>query len=778
MSRTRTRDNPMEIYRTRLGSAALASIAGLCLVTLASCGGGGGGRGGGGVNPTTMQITPLEQPGSFLLAQINELPEEDTFTATLDSEDQSLVYGLSLEAGDIFGVDITVEGRQEQVQMRVFFGQFGEEIPTFELEGGGMGFDAPSDGVYFIEISSAQDSEGALSRSSDAPKVAIRVLKFTKAIFRGVARSGPGAVRELRKGLKEVIEVLKSDSTTRFDDIVDIAARFNRKVVREAIQDLTDVFTTMVRADIVTKNAEVRCPPEPMPEMTPAFLGDTCSLEVRIANEGDFVADLLADLSLSEFYDGLPWLRFYRSTDSTISPDDTQLEQVKFNEWKRSLSSVALGRSFPERIQIQPPMPGTFYYGACHDPVFLERGTGRKSGPFADLTENNCSEGVELVVEEVPIVSITDAGSVVEGDPLVFTVSLEKVSGREVMVDWRLSGDVDSEDFIGLTIGTLSLSPDTSGTLTFSPGEMSKTITLMTREDQSPEGMETGTVTLSVPVADPNAEPPEPPVTPVTLKTQAASGVIGDVEEAVEGDPLVFTVSIPREDRSADMVVNWELSPVSEATAADFAAGHDSGTLTIPAGDVRAELSLLTVDDKLGESDEEVVITISYVLLSIPYTITLNGIIRDAEEYPNVFVFFELNDYDDTQHDPTGIIIYEGGPLIFNVQLSSMSEQTVTVDWNLPLEVASFTGTTSGTVIFNSGETLKKITVNTQDDQQCEGDDEQTARARIWLSNPRNATIMSHIERFGFIQRWVRIFDNDALVPVEGGSVCLPDFYQ
>ena len=94
-------------------------------------------------------------------------------------------------------------------------------------------------------------------------------------------------------------------------------------------------------------------------------------------------------------------LRFYRSADSTISSDDDfegALYISELNEFERtneSMPSMALS------------MPGTYYYGACVDPVRGE----------SDTT-NNCSDAIAITVipptpSPTPIVSIMPTPEVV-----------------------------------------------------------------------------------------------------------------------------------------------------------------------------------------------------------------------------------------------------------------------------------------------------------------------------------------------------------------------------
>ena len=74
-------------------------------------------------------------------------------------------------------------------------------------------------------------------------------------------------------------------------------------------------------------------------------------------------------------------LRYYRSTNATISASDTEVGAD-------AVSALAAGASGPESIELTaPPSVGTYYYGACVTPVSGEGDTG-----------NNCSTGVRVTV--------------------------------------------------------------------------------------------------------------------------------------------------------------------------------------------------------------------------------------------------------------------------------------------------------------------------------------------------------------------------------------------
>ena len=86
-------------------------------------------------------------------------------------------------------------------------------------------------------------------------------------------------------------------------------------------------------------------------------------------------------------------LRYYRSTNSTISTRDTQVGTD-------AVGALSANRNSPESITLNAPTTsGTYYYGACVDAVSNE----------ADTT-NNCSTAVTVTVQSTAqTVNIPDA---------------------------------------------------------------------------------------------------------------------------------------------------------------------------------------------------------------------------------------------------------------------------------------------------------------------------------------------------------------------------------
>ena len=101
--------------------------------------------------------------------------------------------------------------------------------------------------------------------------------------------------------------------------------------------------------------------------------GASFTLSATVRNDGDGAAAATT-------------LRYYRSTDGTITSSDTEVGTDAVGE-------LSAGATSPESISLTAPStPGTYYYGACVDAV-----TGESD------TTNNCSGSVSVVVSESPL---------------------------------------------------------------------------------------------------------------------------------------------------------------------------------------------------------------------------------------------------------------------------------------------------------------------------------------------------------------------------------------
>ena len=310
----------------------------------------------------------------------------------------------------------------------------------------------------------------------------------------------------------------------------------------------------------------------------------------------------------------------------------------------------------------------------------------------------------------LPTLAIEDAEAE-EGDPAEFTVTLSGTRTGNVTVDYATAD------------GTAEVGADytgTSGTLTFTPTENSKTISVPTVEDTTDEETETFTVTLSNPSG-------------ATIQDGTATGAITDDDEpptlsiadaeVEEGEQAEFTVTLSA--ASARTVT------VDYATADDTATGGADytstfGTLEFAPGEDSKTIQVPTLEDDVDEETET-------------FTLTLTD--PDGATLEDAAATSTINDDDEP---PTLSIadaeVEEGEQAEFTVTLSATSARTVTVDYATADDTATggadYTST-SGTLEFAPGEDSKTIQVPTLENDV----DEETEIFTLTLTDPDGATL-------------------------------------
>ena len=307
----------------------------------------------------------------------------------------------------------------------------------------------------------------------------------------------------------------------------------------------------------------------------------------------------------------------------------------------------------------------------------------------------------------LPSLSIADA-SATEGQSLSFTVTLSAAAASTVTVQYRTSnGTASSSDYTSA-----------SGTLRFSAGDTSKTISVRTTDDRISENNETITVSLS------NANG-------ATISDDRATGTINDNDgtpslsiadaSATEGQSLSFAVTLSAAS-SSTVTVQYRTSN-GTASSSDYTSA--SGTLRFSAGDTSKTISVRTTHDTRYESHESL-----YVRLSSASGATISdgratGRIIDNDRAP----LLSIADASAT----------EGRSLAFVVTLSAASGRTVTVQYRTANGTASSSDYTSanGTLRFSAGDTRKTISVRTTDDTR----DESNETITVTLSSASGATI-------------------------------------
>ena len=334
-----------------------------------------------------------------------------------------------------------------------------------------------------------------------------------------------------------------------------------------------------------------------------------------------------------------------------------------------------------------------------------------------------------------PGLTVDDPRELEGAGKVTFTVTLAPVSGKEVTVKYATAD------------GTAEAGRDytaKSGSLTFRPGETSKTTEVRVTNDATSEPEEeTFTLVLSDPqnatgdgasgtatIVDDDGDP--------ALSVRDVRAAEGNVDGVI-----TFTVRLSA-GSDQEVTVNYATSGGTATSGTDCDVSGDfeetSGTLTFTAGTIEQTVPVPICDDSRYETDEDFTLTLSNPTNAVVGgpTATATATITDNDRAPS----FSVADATSRESD---------GTLEFEVTLGSESDSTATVDYTTEQltganaatsgSACSVTGADfddeSGTLTFNPGDLTQTVQVALCAD----GLDEETETLRLKLSNPSGAPI-------------------------------------
>jgi hypothetical protein len=292
--------------------------------------------------------------------------------------------------------------------------------------------------------------------------------------------------------------------------------------------------------------------------------------------------------------------------------------------------------------------------------------------------------------------SISDA-STTEGGALVFTVT--KNGNGAGSANWTTANG---------SAGSGSDYTATSGTISFTVSEVSKTISVDTIDDADFEPAETLTVALSSPSAG------------AAIGTATGTGTISDNDVApsfaisnaaavTEGGALVYTVTRAG-NLNGSYSVNFATANGTATVSSDYTA--NSGTLTFAAGETSKTISVATISDFTLEPNETVLVNLSAPTGGATITASQgSGTINNDDYAPPSFAVSNAT------------AVTEGGTLVFTVTKTGTTNTSYNVNFataNGTATVSSDYTANSGTLTFAAGETSKTISVATVNDTGVE----------------------------------------------------------
>lgn len=348
--------------------------------------------------------------------------------------------------------------------------------------------------------------------------------------------------------------------------------------------------------------------------------------------------------------------------------------------------------------------------------------------------------------DAVPTVQFSAASSSVsEARPLptvdrttTLTLQLSAASDRPVGVGFTSAGTaVKATDF--------TLAPDSPGSFTFDPSQVSKTITVTVIHDTVDEPDETVVVTLASPtnatlgantshtltITDDDATP-----TVQFLADPNPNCPVGSTAQkcVTEGsaNPLTVTATVQLSGASSQTVT----VPFTVGGTAANPQDHDAqaGTLTfVPGGSLEQSYTYTVANDALDEADETVVLT-----LGTPTGATASGntthtaSVADEDPLPSVQIDTASSTSSASEAAGTASIV---------VSLTPQSGRTATVAYTLTgtaTNGADYTVSPASPLTFATGETSKTVTVTLINDANNETNSESL---NLNLGSPGNATL-------------------------------------
>ncbi|MCS0302456.1 calcium-binding protein [Vibrio diabolicus] len=359
--------------------------------------------------------------------------------------------------------------------------------------------------------------------------------------------------------------------------------------------------------------------------------------------------------------------------------------------------------------------------------------------------------------DDRPSVTITDAGTINEGDTANFKVTLSNASESSVQVELGLNlGDTEAGDLGTLEYNTGSgwVTVPNDGVVTVPAGQTQFDVRIASIDDavyEGPEdfsvtvtgigavqGSDTGTATI---VDDGSGPGPDP-------DDDRSSVTITDAGTINEGDTANFKVTLSNASESSVQVelglnlgdtAVGDLGTLEYYTGSGWVAVPNDGVVTVPAGQTEFDVRIASIDDAVYEGPEGFSVTVTGI-----------GAVQGSDTGTATIVDDGTGPGPDPDDDRPNVYIVEGSvgvnegtDAVYTVRLSAAADIDVTVRLNTSTDgsntaeaddIGSFVVTladgvtvvnanSDGTYTIPAGENELKVTVPTTDDGVYEGDE-------------------------------------------------------
>ncbi|EPO0026945.1 beta strand repeat-containing protein, partial [Vibrio alginolyticus] len=429
--------------------------------------------------------------------------------------------------------------------------------------------------------------------------------------------------------------------------------------------------------------------------------GDTANFKVTLSNASESTVQVELGLNLGDTETGdLGTLEYNTGSGWVAVPNDGVVTvpagQTEFDVRIASIDDAVY--EGPEDFSVTVTGIGAVQGSDTGTATIVDDGTG--PGPDPD--------------DDRPSVTISDAGTINEGDTANFKVTLSNASEAETQVELGLNlGDTEASDLGTLEYNTGSgwVTVPNDGVVTVPAGQTEFDVRIASIDDavyEGPEdfsvtvtgigavqGSDTGTATI---VDDGSGPGPDP-------DDDRPSVTISDAGTINEGETANFKVTLSNASESTVQVelgLNLgdtevgELGTLEYNTGSGWVAVPNDGVVTVPAGQTEFDVRIASVDDAVYEGPEDFSVTVTGI-----------GAVQGSDTGTATIVDDGTGPGPDPDDDRPSVTISDAGTINegetanFKVTLSNASESTVQVELGLNLGDTE-TGDL-GTLEYNTG---------------------------------------------------------------------------
>ncbi|MCR9309596.1 Calx-beta domain-containing protein [Vibrio diabolicus] len=472
--------------------------------------------------------------------------------------------------------------------------------------------------------------------------------------------------------------------------------------------------------------------------------GDTANFKVTLSNASESTVQVELGLNLGDTEAGdLGSLEYNTGSGWVTVPNDGVVTvpagQTEFDARIASIDDAVY--EGPEDFSVTVTGIGAVQGSDTGTATIVDDGSG--PGPDPD--------------DDRPSVTITDAGTINEGDTANFKVTLSSASESSVQVELGLNlGNTEVGDLGTLEYNTGSgwVAVSNDGVVTVPAEQTEFDVRIASIDDavyEGPEdfsvtvtgidavqGSDTGTATI---VDDGSGPGPDP-------DDDRPSVTITDAGTINEGDTANFKVTLSNASEAETQVelgLNLgdteagDLSTLEYNTGSGWVAVPNDGVVTVPAGQTEFDVRIASIGDAVYEGPEDFSVTVTGIGAVQGSDTGTATIVDDGtgpgpdpdDDRPNVYIV----------EDSVGV--NEGTDAVYTVRLSAEADIDVTVRLNTSTDgsntaeaddIGSFVVTladgvtvvnanSDGTYTIPAGENELKVTVPTTDDGVYEGDE-------------------------------------------------------